>query len=162
MTSTPHYGAETTGTEVAQRFTEEMRGKTVLITGISPNSLGETLALTIAAHAPAHLILASRTPSKLQAVKQKLPSSSVTRITLLPLNLASQTSIREAAKKIKPLASHIDVLINNAGVVSSKKQETSEGIELTFGTNHIGHFLLTSLLPNITRIVNVSSLGYKL
>ncbi|KAF2160860.1 hypothetical protein M409DRAFT_28740 [Zasmidium cellare ATCC 36951] len=168
MTSNPHYGPETTGTEVAQRFSAEIKGSTVLITGISPNSLGETLALTIANHSPAHLILASRTGSKLQEVERKLKPSSETRITLLPLDLASQVSIRDAVERLERLITHIDVLINNAGVVSSTRQETAEGLELTFGTNHIGHFLLTSLLvpkllaSNSPRVVNVSSLGYKL
>lgn len=140
----------------------------VLITGISPKSLGEALAIAIWNHSPTHLILASRTKSKLEEVQQKLKPSPGSKITLLPIDLSSQASIRNAVITLNPRVPHIDVLINNAGVVSSARQETSDGLELQFGTNHVGHFLLTSLLmPKLLsakypRVVNVSSMGYRL
>ena len=116
----------------------------VVITGVSPKSLGETLAHTIANHAPACLILASRTPSKLESVlssiKQSTPGADPK---LIELDLGSQKSIRKAATDISILVDHVDVLINNAGVNSSDRRETSR----QNGT---------------TRVVNVSSLGYRL
>lgn len=94
---------------------------------------------------------------------------------LVVLDLASLESTRNAAAEISRQVDHIDVLINNAAVVSSERRETAEGIEQTFGVNHVGHFLLTSLLTplllaaaakskesGLTRVVNVSSLGYRL
>lgn len=62
---------------------------------------------------------------------------------------------------------HIDILINNAGTMATPYGVTKEGLELQFGTNHIGHFLLTNLilskqeLGRGVKVVNVSSLGHK-
>ena len=86
------------------------------------------------------------------------------------MDLADQDSIRVAAKQINSLVSNIDVLINNAGVMcTTPYQTTKQGIELQFGTNHIGHFLFTNLLMEKilaaskgARIINVASLGYDL
>lgn len=140
----------------------------MLITGVSPRSLGETLAVTVSRHAPANLILASRTLSKLEQVVETVISSSSTKPHLILLDLASQRSTRSAAAKIQQCVDHIDILINNAAVVSSERRQTEDGIEQTFAVSHIGHFLLTSQLtplllaaPNGARLVNVSSLGYR-
>lgn len=84
------------------------------------------------------------------------------------LDLSSQAATRKAAEEIAGLLGHVDILINNAGVVSSERRETTDGLELLFGTNHVGHFLFTSLLTPLllaaksARIVNVTSLGYRL
>jgi len=147
----------------------------VVITGVSPNSLGEGLATSIARHSPAELILASRTKSKLDSVAQQIETLSPVKPKLVVLDLSSQAAIRKAASEISHLVNHIDILINNAGVVTSERDETLEGIELQFGANHVGHHLLTSLLTprlltassnasqtGVTRVVNVTSLGYVL
>lgn len=83
------------------------------------------------------------------------------------LDLASLESVRQCSNKLKTRLSRIDILINNAGVFSSRK-ETKEGVELNFGVNHLGHFLLTSrLLPLLleggkpARIILVASHGYR-
>lgn len=115
------------------------------------------------------MILASRTRSKLNEVSRSVSSSSNITPDIVELDLASQRSIRAAAAKINALVSHVDILIQNAAVVSSDRHETEDGIEQTFGTNHVGHFLLTSLLmprliapPRESRVINVTSLGYRL
>jgi len=148
----------------------------VLVTGVSPKSLGESTASAIARHAPAKMILASRTRSKLEQVADELKKidSNLT-LDLVEVDLSSQASIRKAADEIRSLTDRLDVLVNNAAVVTSERGETAEGIELQFGTNYIGHYLLTSLLTPLlvaaaqasgekgaTRVVNVSSYGYKL
>ena len=72
------------------------------------------------------------------------------------LDLADLSSVRRfAADWTDP----VDVLINNAGVMATRRTETADGFELQFGTNHLGHFLLTTLLlPQITdRVVTVAS-----
>jgi len=83
------------------------------------------------------------------------------------VDLASLASVYDGAKSL--LASHprIDVLVNNAGVMATPFARTADGFELQFGTNHLGHFLLTNLLmPALlaaapgARIVNVSSAGH--
>lgn len=148
----------------------------VCITGVSPKSLGEALAKSIAKHSPATLILASRTKSKLEEVVRLVQEQSPSiQPKLVVLDLASLKAVRQAAGEILYLVDHIDILINNAGVVSSDRRETADGVEQTFGANHIGHFLCTSLLTplllkaaakspeaGLTRVVNVTSLGYRL
>ncbi len=99
-------------------------------------------------------------------VKNSCPSVIVHTVVV---DLASQDSVREAARRIGALTSTLHILINNAGINVSKKQWSVDGIELIFATNHLGPFLLTSLLipvlaeaarnsqPGTTRIINVSS-----
>jgi NAD(P)-dependent dehydrogenase (short-subunit alcohol dehydrogenase family) len=113
--------------------------------------------------------LASRTVTKLGDVAKAVEQSSGIQPHTVQLDLGSYKSIRQAAASIQKLVTSVDVLINNAAVVSSERQETVEGLEQTFGTNHIGHFMFTSLLmsllqtaPNGSRVVNVTSLGYRL
>jgi NAD(P)-dependent dehydrogenase (short-subunit alcohol dehydrogenase family) len=86
----------------------------------------------------------------------------------------SQDSIREAASEIAQVTPRIDIVINNAGLMTLRRQLTVEGIEAQFGANHVGHFLLTNLLmphllaaakvnaPGVTRVVNLTSLGHRL
>lgn len=96
------------------------------------------------------------------------------RVDIVLLNLSSQKQIREAAAEVKKLTESLDILVNNAGLTLYTRQKTLEGIELQFGTNHIGPFLFTNLLlplllkaaetstPGSTRIVNLSSAGHRL
>ena len=90
------------------------------------------------------------------------------------LDLSSQESVRKAAAEVAQLTDRLDLIINNAGVMTLKHQLNAEGIETQFGANHIGHFLLTNLLmsqlltaaksstPGSTRVVNLTSLGHRL
>ncbi|KAK1760254.1 hypothetical protein QBC47DRAFT_290421 [Echria macrotheca] len=175
MTSHPEFGERTPGTEVAKVFADQVRGKTILITGVSPKGIGAATALALASQSPALLILASRTQSKLDEVAAQIRTSHPsTRIETVPLDLSSQSAIRTAAETIATLTPRLDILINNAGVVVTTRQSTPEGIEAQFGTNHIGPFLLTNLLlpllrnaavtnpPGATRIVTLSSAGHRL
>jgi NAD(P)-dependent dehydrogenase (short-subunit alcohol dehydrogenase family) len=144
--------------------------------GVSPNSLGEHLALAISRHSPSLLILASRTASKIDEVITSI--SNITQdcpIRSITLDLSSQSSIRQAAKEINSLNEKIDIIINNAAINVPNYETTTEGIEMHFGTNHIGLFLLTNLLlpsvlsassssrvPGSTRIINLTSAGHRL
>lgn len=103
----------------------------MVITGVSPKSLGETVAVAVARHAPANLILASRTKAKLEQVaKQITEVSPNVNVSLVELDLSSQVATRQAADAVSTLVDHIDILINNAAVVTSERTETAEGIEL--------------------------------
>lgn len=91
-------------------------------------------------------------------------SNTVVKTVVLDLN--SQSSVRAAARVISALTDHLDLLINNAGVQSYHRSFSPDGIESTFATNHLGHFLLTNLLlPQLlqaadrggARVVNVAS-----
>lgn len=147
----------------------------VVITGVAPKGIGQTTASAIAAQGPAHLILASRTKEKLEQSATELRRAHPgVDIQTVPLDLASQASVREAAAAIARLVPTLDLLINNAGAVVMTRQLTAEGIELQFGANHVGHFLLTQqLMPRLeaaaardggrgaTRVVNLSSQGHR-
>ncbi|KAK3312659.1 hypothetical protein B0H66DRAFT_485315 [Apodospora peruviana] len=175
MTSHPEFGEKTPGSEVAKIFGDNIRGKTILITGVSPNGIGATTALAFASQSPYLLILASRTRARVEQVASeihtKYPS---TRTEIVLLDLGSQAAIRQAVEDVKKLTSTLDILVNNAGIVVTSRQKTPEGIEMQFGTNHIGPFLFTNLLlpllrnaantntPGATRIVNLTSAGHRL
>ncbi|KAK3317350.1 hypothetical protein B0T19DRAFT_290271 [Cercophora scortea] len=175
MATHAEFGEATPGSEVAQTFADQIRGKTILITGVSPRGIGETTALAFASQSPALLILASRTRARVEEVAAeihaKYPS---TRVEIVLLDLSSQTSIRAAVAEVTKLTDKLDILVNNAGVVVTSRHLTPEGIEMQFGTNHIGPFLLTNLLlpllrnaaktnsPGATRVVSLTSAGHRL
>lgn len=83
------------------------------------------------------------------------------------LDLASLAAVDAFADEVLDRYDHIDLLINNAGVMAAPLGRTADGFELQFGTNHLGHFLLTCrLVPALVasapaRIVNLSSAGHR-
>ncbi|MCJ1394680.1 hypothetical protein MMC18_007560 [Xylographa bjoerkii] len=170
MTSHPDFGRTTTSTEVARVFSKQIRGKNVVITGVSPKSLGEAMALSVASQNPAHLILASRTEKNLNDVVSRIRELfPLVSLEAILVDLSAQESVRQAAVQISSLVKQIDVLINNAGLMVPKRQVTKDGIELQLATNHVGPFLLTNLLMPMlvtaatsspsgsTRVINVTS-----
>lgn len=100
-----------------------------------------------AAHTPASLLLCARTALKAEAFIAELRKQHP-QTTTKPVNLdlASFDSIKSAARRINDSCDKIDVLILNAGLSSLSAQTTKEGYEIQFGTNHVGHALLTQLL----------------
>jgi retinol dehydrogenase 12 len=140
--------------------------KIIAITGPT-SGIGEVAARELAAMG-AHLVLIARNAAKLDKTRQDIlrltPSA---RIDTFVADVSSQKQIREVAAAINARYPRLDVLLNNAGLVLGSKREVSEdGYELTFATNHLGPFLLTSLLFGLlekspaARIVNVSSAGH--
>ncbi|KAF2452202.1 NAD(P)-binding protein [Karstenula rhodostoma CBS 690.94] len=171
----PEWNQETGGLAVAKAFGEQIEGKTVLITGVSPESIGSSTAISVASQSPSLLILASRTQSKIETVTKSIKDThGNVNVQTVVLDLLSRDSIRKAASEIAQLTPRIDIIINNAGFMTLKRQLTAEGIEAQFGANHIGHFLLTNLLmpqlltaakanaPGVTRVINLTSLGHRL
>ncbi|AEO68559.1 717e08bc-3d8f-40cf-91fd-5198c6e3a931 [Thermothielavioides terrestris] len=175
MASHPEFGERTQGSEVARVFADQIRGRTILVTGVSPKGIGRTTALNLASQKPGLLILASRNRSRVQEVaaeiEEKYPG---TRVEIVILDLGSQKSIRQAAADVAALTDKLDILINNAATCVTTRQATPEGIEQQFGTNHIGPFLFTNLLlpllrkaaetspPGATRVVSLTSAGHRL
>lgn len=161
---TAKFSAETTTSEVISGI--DLTGKTVLITGAS-TGLGLETALTLAS-AGARVIMAARPGVKLDtaaaSVKEKFPA---VQIDAVPLDLTDFDSIRACADAVTKLTGKLDLLINNAGIMAVPFARTPAGCELQFGTNHIGHFLLTNLLVPLllkagkARVVNLSSGGHK-
>jgi NAD(P)-dependent dehydrogenase (short-subunit alcohol dehydrogenase family) len=76
-------------------------------------------------------------------------------------DLSSLDEVRRLAAELRARDGDLDVLVNNAGVISGERRLSADGYELTFAVNYLAHFLLTlELLPRVrTRIVNVSSIG---
>ncbi|OBZ11583.1 short-chain dehydrogenase [Bacillus sp. FJAT-27264] len=144
-----------------------MKGKVVIITGANA---GMGLATTVElARKGARVIMACRSHKRgeeaLVAARQQSGSEE---IELMLLDLSSLDSIRSFAQEFAARYSVLDVLINNAGVVSTKRQLTADGFEMDLGVNHLGHFLLTNLLlerlqaAEQGRIVVVASGAYKI
>ncbi|KAK6601162.1 short-chain dehydrogenase reductase family [Botrytis cinerea] len=145
MASQKQFDQETNGAEVVASFPQSVAEKTFVITGPTPGGLGVQTALQLAAAKPATIILLGRDESKAAPAV-------------------------ESVKAVSP-SSTIHTLINNAGVMAPPDyRTTAEGLEIQFGANHVGHFLLTNLLmPAIVaaasegaRIVNLSSQGWSL
>ena len=83
-------------------------------------------------------------------------------------DLASFASVREFCRQINKEERRVDILINNAGMVTMERSLTEDGQEMQFQTNHLSHFLLTNLLLDKLkaskrggRIINVSSVGHR-
>ncbi|MFJ2650509.1 oxidoreductase [Streptomyces sp. NPDC087420] len=139
------------------------RGKLALVTGAN-SGIGYQTALELA-RAGAAVILAGRSASSIadaaSAVAREVPSAE---LIPLQLDLADLTSVSDAAGKVLSHGRPLDLLINNAGVMAvPERRTTKDGFELTFGTNHLGHFALTGhLLPALlgadaSRVVTVSA-----
>ena len=103
----------------------------VLITGVSPNSIGAALALAISAHSPSLLILASRTLSKIQTISKAIHASHPdVNVKEVVVDLSRLQDVRRAAgeieKMVKNCGSGIDVLFNNAGISVSERRLSEE------------------------------------
>jgi NAD(P)-dependent dehydrogenase (short-subunit alcohol dehydrogenase family) len=140
--------------------------KIIVITGANSGTGFE--CTRIFARAGAYVIMACRSAERagnaIEVIRSEIPQA---KVEFLELDLASLESIRSFAGKIDRRLKRIDILCNNAGVVSMDKEirRTSDGFEAHFGINHLGHFALTGLLFNkireseSARIVTVSSRG---
>ncbi|MFL1431883.1 MULTISPECIES: SDR family oxidoreductase [unclassified Nocardiopsis] len=140
----------------------DLRGRRALVTGAS-DGIGLELARRLAA-AGADLVLPFRTPAKGAAALARLRAGSPgATITSLPLDLASQASVRGAAEELLEADRDIDLLIANAGIMTPPAHIlTEDGFELQMATNHLGHAafigrLFPLLRRSRTRITSVSS-----
>ena len=137
----------------------DISGKHVLITGASAG-IGKATARDLAERG-AVLTLAGRSEHKTRQVIEEIAAGGGT-ARFLQIDLASPSSVREAAEEFLSLRQPLNVLINNAGV-GGTKGITPEGFELAFGTNHLGHHLLTRWLEPLliesspARLIVVSS-----
>jgi NAD(P)-dependent dehydrogenase (short-subunit alcohol dehydrogenase family) len=114
----------------------------------------------------ATVVMACRSSEKANAaaasIRAAVPGADVR---VSALDLSSLASIRDFAARISGEHDHLDLLLNNAGVMMPLQGKTADGFELQFGTNHLGHFLLTGLLLPLlnrapaARVVSLSSLA---
>ncbi|ORY31411.1 short-chain dehydrogenase [Naematelia encephala] len=167
MASSIAWGRRTTSEQVCAYFSSSIRGRNIIVTGPTITGVGYATANAIAEQGPAVLVLAGRSLSKLEEAQRNiLGNTRDAKIRLLQVDLSDMTSVRKAAAEVNGWNMPIDVLINNAAVMDTPYTLTSEGHELQFATNYLGHWLFTNtLLPRILqgrnkRIVNVSSSGH--
>ena len=143
----------------------DLTGKVALVTGAS-SGLGRETARALAA-VGARVILAGRDDATLATVADQITQSAPrATVEVGHLDLTSLAQVRQFAGNFLASNDRLHLLINNAGVMATPHERTADGFELQFGTNHIGHFLLTCLLaPALlrdppSRIVNLSSGGH--
>lgn len=158
------FNAESTANDVIQGI--DLAGTQAVVTGAS-SGLGVETARALAS-AGAAVVMVARNPAKLeQAVAQVQATEPQARLDTALLDLADLDSVRTGAADILARFPRINLLINNAGVMACPLDRTAQGFEMQFGTNHLGHFLLTALLaPALlagapTRVINLSSAGHR-
>lgn len=144
----------------------DQTGRVVIVTG-STSGLGLETARVLAMRR-SRVIIAARSEVKARRViselEQGYPSA---QLEFQHLDLSNLASVRDFTESFLERESALDLLINNAGIMMVPYGETTDGNELQFGTNHLGHFALTSLLlpalerASASRVVTVSSIAHK-
>jgi NAD(P)-dependent dehydrogenase (short-subunit alcohol dehydrogenase family) len=133
----------------------DQSGRLAIVTGAN-SGLGRITAIELARHG-ADVVIACRSVEKGQAVAGEIGDGAQVR----ELDLGSLDSVRRFAAEFSD--ARVDLLVNNAGVMMTPQRQTSDGFELQFGTNHLGHFALTGLLLGAVeragsgRVVTLSS-----
>jgi dehydrogenase/reductase SDR family protein 13 len=146
-------------------MTDDLQGRTFLVTGAN-SGLGRATVEALAARG-GRVVLAARSEERTRPVLDGIRAlNRSAAVEFLHVDVADLASVRRAADAFLSTGRPLDVLVNNAGVAGTDGL-TADGFDLTYATNHIGPFLLTSLLlPAIERapqgrIVNVSSVAHK-
>ena len=141
---------------------QPMQGKVCLITGAN-SGLGKATALALA-NMGATIVMVCRDKGRGEAAQAEIKAQSGNEsVDLLLADLAVQPSIRQLADEVTARYPHLHVLVNNAGVMTTKRRVTADGLEANFAINHLGPFLLTNLLLDVlkasapARIVFVAS-----
>lgn len=153
-------GAKSTTDEVLAGV--DLTGKRVLVTGVS-SGLGAETARSLAAHG-AQVIGAARNLEKAREVGAPVEEAARQgggSYELMELDLGSLASVRACADKLIADGRPIDLVIANAGMMTTKRETTADGFEAQFGTNHLGHFVLINriagLIPSGGRVISLAS-----
>ena len=143
-----------------------MKDKVCLVTGATAG-IGLVTARELARKG-ARVILVGRSSERCaRAADEIRAQAGTTAVEWLVADLSSQADIRRLADQVRKRSGRLDVLVNNAGGIFLKRQESADGIEMTFALNHLSYFLLTNLLLPLlessspARIVNVASDAHK-
>jgi NAD(P)-dependent dehydrogenase (short-subunit alcohol dehydrogenase family) len=143
----------------------DQSGRVVVVTGAN-GGLGLETARALAA-AGAHVVMAARDPEKTAAAEKSIRETHPSALLeIVPLDLGSLASVKQAAGRILAAHDRIDLLVNNAGVMACPERRTLDGFEMQFGVNHLGHFAFTAhLLPALlrapaARVVSVTSTAH--
>lgn len=145
------------------RHVPDLAGRIALVTGAN-TGLGFEAARVLARQG-AQVVIGCRSPEKaaaaLDRIRQQHPDAQISSVSL---DLGDLASVREAASELDELP-HLDLLINNAGIMMPPLELTADGYESQFGVNHLGPFALTGLLlpklenADAARVVNTSSIA---
>ena len=137
----------------------DQSGRTAVITGAN-TGLGFETAKALADKG-ARVVLAVRDTDKGRQAAARIGGD----VTVQELDLTSLASIRAASEELHTKFESLDLLINNAGVMTTPKATTKDGFELQFGTNHLGHFVLVNRIASSIRdggrLVMVASSGHR-
>jgi NAD(P)-dependent dehydrogenase (short-subunit alcohol dehydrogenase family) len=143
-----------------------MNEKVMLVTGAN-SGMGKATVASLA-DTGARVVMLCRDKMRGEAALQEvMQQNSARKIDLMLCNLADMKDIRRFTDEFKKEYNRLDVLVNNAGVITLDRRETVDGLELQFGVNHIGHFLMTIRLMDIlkrsknARVVVVGSGAHK-
>ena len=143
-----------------------VEGKRILVTGAT-DGIGLEAARRLAKMG-GNLHLVGRNPEKLARAAELVAEAAGGKPPATYLaDLSSQASIRALAQEVLANAPELDILLNNAGGMFSRRQQTVDGLETTFALNHLGYFLLTHLLQDAlrraegARVVNVASEAHR-
>ena len=165
----PEFNTQSTTEDVIAGVS--LAGKVALVTGASAG-LGVETARVLAG-AGATVVMLARDPDKLAPIMADLRNADpAAQLDSATVDLADLDSVRACAADLLDRYPRIDLLINNAGIMACPLMRTAQGFEMQFGTNHLGHFLLTGLLlPALlaaaeaggeSRVVSLSSSGHRL
>jgi retinol dehydrogenase-12 len=160
--------SKTKAESVADQFGDQCSGKTALVTGANSGLGFETCR--VLALKGARIILACRNPKlgeeAVKKLKEAIPSSDVH---FLSLDLGDLKSVKKSADEFNARFDKLDILVNNAGVMACPKTMTTDGLEMQFAVNHLGHFYFTKLLLPVlmksgtkegpSRVINLSSMA---
>ena len=160
-----NFGVHTTSDEVLAGI--DLTGKLALVTGGS-SGLGVETARAFASKGARVVITARNLPKAEKVVARIKASTGNDNIEIEELELGSVASIRAFANRFSAKYAALHILVNNAGVMACPAGKTEDGFEMQFGTNHLGHFMLTGLLAPLlltsapARVISLSSRGHQL
>ena len=145
----------------------DLQDKIILVTGAT-SGIGEVTAHELARRG-AHVIILARNRQKAERTQQEIKASTGNQqVDVVLADLSVMQQVRDVAAQLHDKYPRLDVLVNNAGLMFGAERELSaDGYEMTLATNHLGPFLLTSLLLDLlqkspaARIVNVASMAYR-
>ena len=163
MNGIGRFGAGSTADDVLDSV--DLRGKRILVTGVSAGLGVETARVLVARGA--YVVGTARDLAKAERATAQVRADAAHggELEIVELDLASLASVRNCADRLVDWGEAFDVIIANAGVMASPLGRTADGFETQFGTNHLGHFVLVnrlaSLLRDGGRLVNVASAGHR-
>lgn len=154
------FHAKSTAAEVLRDI--DLTGKTAIVTG-GYSGLGLETVRALAAKG-AQVVVPVRTPEKAEIALADIPGN----ISAITMDLSDIPSIARFVNDVAGTLSHLDLLINNAGIMACPMNRVGRGWESQFGVNHMGHFALTKAVMGLLsaaeapRVVTLSSTGHKL